>query len=86
MLVHRHDEDHQLVVEAQVTEDVTLRHRHVQAQDLQDVVDRHRLVLVQLHTEGRLSGKNHGWSSETDNREGGSRVPKAEDGTEVSWS
>lgn len=52
LLVHRSDEDHQLVVDAQVAEDVALRHRDMEPQDLQDVMDRHGLVLIQLHTGG----------------------------------
>lgn len=52
LLVDGGQEDHQLVVDAQVAKDVALRHRHVQSQDLQDVVHRHRLVLVKLRAEG----------------------------------
>lgn len=47
------------MVDAQVAEDVTLRHRDMKAQDLQDVMDCHRLVLVQLHTgvKGQTGGQ-----------------------------
>lgn len=59
LLVYWCNEDHQLVIDAQVAKDVTLWHRDVKPQDLQDIVDRHRLVLVQLHTEVKgQSGKN----------------------------
>lgn len=56
LLVYWCDEDHQLVIDAQVAEDVTLWHRDVKPQDLQDVMDRHRLVLIQLHAE--VEGKS----------------------------
>lgn len=49
LLVHWCNEDHQLVIDAQVAKDVALWHRDVKPQDLQDIMDRHRLVLIQLH-------------------------------------
>lgn len=52
LLVHGSEQDHQLVVDAQVAKDVALRHRDVQPQDLQDVVHRHRLVLIKLRAKG----------------------------------
>lgn len=55
LLVYWCNEDHQLVIDAQVAKDVTLWHRDVKPQDLQDIVDRHRLVLIQLHTEVEVS-------------------------------
>lgn len=48
LLVYWSDEDYQLVVQTQVTKDVTLWHRDVKPQVLQDIQHRHRLVLVQL--------------------------------------
>lgn len=54
-LVHRSEQDHQLVVDGQVAEDVALWHRDVPPQDLQDVVHRHWLVLIKLQTKGQRS-------------------------------
>lgn len=62
LLVHWSDEDHQLVVDAEVAKDVTLRHRDMKAQDLQDGVDDHRLVLIQLETE--VKGQTEGVGSD----------------------
>lgn len=56
--VHRSDEDHQHVVDAQVAKDVTLGHRDVQTQDLQHVLNRLRAVLVQLETHNQKTHIN----------------------------
>lgn len=53
LLVHGDDEDDDLWVDAQVTEDVTLRHGDVETQDPQDVMDRHWLLPVQLQHQTR---------------------------------
>lgn len=60
-LVHRSEQDHQLVVDGQVAEDVALRHRDVPPQDLQDVVHRHWLVLIKLQTKRSEVRGNFFW-------------------------
>ena len=57
----RCDDHHQLVVDTQVAEHVTLWHGHMETQDLQDVLDRHGLVPVQLGGRARERKRDRGF-------------------------